>query len=193
MKYYSIISFIICFCISTSDVFSQKTQKSAKKSDNLTAKNAGIVAKKDTVQYDSYEGKWFGIKYPKGWSIRPSMKNSYSGADDSVFFIAPDSTAEFYVFCPRYTGKPIDIEIDRSKENQISQRIEEERGVRVRTVQIQAKDSSYVRFIEDTEAFIKFRRLVFGVLFRGDKGRIGAQKYNNSYLYFKQSFRKFTD
>ncbi len=148
---------------------------------------------KNAIKYAPYEGKWFGVEYPEGWTVRPGLKNPTSEADDSVFFIAPDSLAEFYVYCPRYTGKPTDIEIDRAKENQTGQTIEEERGVRVRTVRIWAKDSSYVRVIEDTEAFMARRRLVFAVLFRGNGGRMGAQKYNNAYMYFKQSFRKFSD
>lgn len=186
MKYYGSFFFlgIFFFCISFS--ISQTEKKTAKKIPAITAKTAS--------KYEGYEGKWYGIMYPKGWSLRPSLKDSASGAEDSVFFTAPDSLAEFYVYCPRYTGKPKDIEIDRKTENQLGQTIEEDKGVRIRTVRIQAKDSSYIRFIEDTEAFIKRRRLVFGVMFRGkDNGREAIQKHNASYLYFKQSFRKFTD
>jgi hypothetical protein len=165
-----------------------KPSKAKKTSPVKTAASA-----KNAIKYLPYEGKWFGVEYPEGWTVRTGLKNPTSEADDSVFFTAPDSLAEFYVYCPRYTGKPTDIEIDRTKENQTGQTLEEERGVRVRTVRIWAKDSSYVRVIEDTEAFMQRRRLVFAVLFRGNGGRLGAQKYNNAYMHFKQSFRKFSD
>lgn len=190
MKYFRIFSTFLLFFSCFSLSISQTEKKPAKKASVLTEKNTPKTAAK----YEGYEGKWYGIMYPQGWSLRPSLKDSASGADDSVFFTSPDSLAEFYVYCPRYTGKPKDIEIDRKTENQLGQTIEEDKGVRIRTVRIQAKDSSYIRFIEDTEAFIKRRRLVFGAMFRGrDNGRTAIQKHNAAYLYFKQSFRKFTD
>ncbi|TAE24718.1 MAG: hypothetical protein EAZ92_12920 [Candidatus Kapaibacterium sp.] len=172
---------------------SPESKPSKAKKVSPTKANTPAPAAKNSITYMPYEGKWFGVEYPKGWTVRGGLKNEMSGADDSVFFTAPDSLAEFYVYCPRYTGKPVDIEIDRTKENQTGQTLEEERGVRIRTVRIWAKDSSYVRVIEDTEAFMQRRRLVFAVLFRGNGGRLGAQKYNNAYMYFKQSFRKFSD
>lgn len=178
MKYFS-LTFIFC-CIVTigNDAVAQQNKKSAKK------------ISKNGIHYEAYKGKWFGLYFPRDWRVTPSLKDTSSGANDSVFFTAPDNAAEFYVYCPRYTGKPKDVEINRLIENQLGQTLEESEGVRIRTVRIQAKDSSYVRFIEDTEAFVKSRRLVFGVKFVGKEA---IKKYNPAYMHFKQSFRKFAD
>jgi hypothetical protein len=182
MKYFGFIIIISFALAANSDLLAQSGKKPAKK-----------VAK-DAIQYEAYKGKWFGIYFPRDWRVTPSLRDTSAGAGDevydSVFFTAPDNAAEFYVYCPRYTGKPKDVEINRLVENQLGQTLEEAEGVRIRTVRIQAKDSSYVRFIEDTEAFIKRRRLVFGVKFVGQEA---IKKYNPAYMHFKQSFRKFAD
>ena len=182
MKYFSIIIAILFAFTASNDVSAQNSKKSAKK-----------IAK-DAIQYETYKGKWFGLYYPRDWRVTPSLRDTSASADsnvyDSVFFTAPDNAAEFYVYCPRYTGRPKDVEINRLVENQLGQTLEEAQGVRIRTVRIQAKDSSYIRFIEDTEAFVKSRRLVFGVKFVGQEA---IKKYNPAYMYFKQSFRKFAD
>jgi hypothetical protein len=178
MKYFGIILIFCLTVVSSQDSLAQSSKKFAKR------------MSKNGIQYEAYQGKWFGLYFPRDWRVTPSQKDTSSGADDSVFFTAPDNTAEFYVYCPRYTGKPKDVEINRLVENQLGQTLEEAEGVRIRTVRIQAKDSSYVRFIEDTEAFIKSRRLVFGVKFVGQEA---IKKYNPSYMHFKQSFRKFAD
>jgi hypothetical protein len=154
-------------------------------------KSAKQLLKKqsDANEYEPYRGTWYGIYFPKGWFVRSSLKSN-KGEDESAFFTAQDSSAEFYVYCPRLSGKPTDIEINRATEEQLGQTIEELDGVRIRTVRIRAKDSTYTRYIEDTVAFIAGRRLVFGAKFRiGD----GARLHNQDYVYFKQSFKKFTD
>ena len=145
---------------------------------------------KESALYETYRGTWFGLYFPRDWHVRPSLRDASRGADDSVFFTALDSAAEFYVYCPRYSGKPEDIEIDRTTEEQISQTIEEKDGVRIRTVRIKAKDGSYTRIFEDTVAFIVGRRLTFGFKFRD---AAALAKYDPLYVYFKSSFRKFTD
>jgi hypothetical protein len=139
--------------------------------------------------YEEYKGTWFSVQFPRGWHIRPSLKGS-NGEDDSVFFTAPDSSAEFYVYCPRYTGSPTDIEINKATENQIGQTIEEKDGVRIRTVRIKAQDESYMRIFEDTIAFMVGRRLVFGFKYRDAES---LKIYDPVYVDFKSSFRKFTD
>lgn len=160
-----------------------KTKKTQKVGN--TSRKSG----KDSVQYEAYRGMWYGLYFPLGWFVRPSLRGN-KGEDDSVFFTAPDSTAEFYVYCPRYSGKPTDIELNRETEEQLSQTIEEKDGVRIRTVRIKAKDGSYIRIFEDTIAFMAGRRLVYGFKFRD--ASIG-KKYDSVYVYFKSSFRKFVD
>jgi hypothetical protein len=167
-------------------VDSLATQAKTKK----TKKNVGNPKPtKDSTEYEAYRGMWYGLYFPLGWLVRPSLRGN-RGEDDSVFFTAPDSTAEFYVYCPRYSGKPTDIELNRATEEQISQTIEEKEGVRIRTVRIKAKDGSYTRIFEDTVAFIAGRRLVFGFKFHDASA---LKKHDRVYVYFKSSFRKFVD
>lgn len=179
---------VLCFSISVASALPIQ-QSSSPKSNTKKAQPKNKKASKDTLEYEAYKGKWYGLYFPLGWQIRPSMRGN-DGADDSVFFTAPDSSAEFYVYCPRYSGKPKDIEINRETEEQLGQTIEEKDGVRIRTVRLKAKDDSYMRIFEDTVAFMVGRRLVFGFKFRDDAMR---QKYNPVYIYFKSSFRKFVD
>lgn len=165
-------------------VSAQTKTKKSQKIGNTARKSA-----KDSVQYEAYRGMWYGLYFPLGWLVRPSLRGN-RGEDDSVFFTAPDSTAEFYVYCPRYSGNPTDIELNRATEEQVSQTIEEKDGVRIRTVRIKAKDGSYIRIFEDTVAFIVGRRLVYGFKFRDASA---LKKYDSVYVYFKSSFRKFVD
>jgi hypothetical protein len=164
-------------------------QTPPKKSSKTTTKPDKKQADKEAEMYEAYRGMWFGLYFPRDWHIRPSLQGN-QGEDNSIFFTAPDSSAEFYVYCPRYSGKPTDIEVNYATENQIGQTIEEKDGVRIRTVRIMAKDSTYSRIFEDTVAFMVGRRLVFGFKFRDAKA---LKKYDPIYVYFKKSFRKFTD
>ncbi len=165
-------------------ISAQAKAKKSKKGGSSVSKSA-----KDSIEYEAYRGMWYGLYFPLGWLVRPSLRGN-RGEDDSVFFTAPDSTAEFYVYCPRYSGKPTDIEVNHATEEQISQTIEEKEGVRIRTVRIKAKDDSYTRVFEDTVAFIAGRRLVFGFKFHDASA---LKKYDPVYVYFKSSFRKFVD
>jgi hypothetical protein len=169
--------------LSADSISAQAKAKKSKKNGNQSK------PAKDSIEYEAYRGMWYGLYFPLGWLVRPSLRGN-RGEDDSVFFTAPDSTAEFYVYCPRYSGSPTDIEVNRQTEEQISQTIEEKDGVRIRTVRIKAKDGSYTRVFEDTVAFIAGRRLVFGFKFHDASA---LKKYDPVYVYFKSSFRKFVD
>ncbi|MCU0427264.1 MAG: hypothetical protein MUF71_16745 [Candidatus Kapabacteria bacterium] len=193
MNFFRCFSVCLVIVLGCSIGFAAPVQQSATsatlKSASKKVASKSKKSQKDTLQYEAYRGKWYGLYFPLGWTVSPSLRGN-DGADDSVFFTAPDSSAEFYVYCPRYSGKPTDIELKRSTEEQLGQTIEEKDGVRIRTVRIKAKDESYMRAFEDTVAFMVGRRLVFGFKFRDEAARV---KYNPVYVYFKSSFRKFTD
>ena len=185
VSFFALCTFLYISGMASPCLLAQTAVKKNKKSPSTSTKSA-----KESPLYEAYRGTWFGLYFPRDWHVRPSLRDDARGADDSVFFTALDSAAEFYVYCPRYSGKPTDIEIDRTTEEQISQTIEEKDGVRIRTVRIKAKDGSYTRIFEDTVAFIAGRRLTFGFKFRDS---VALAKYDSAYVYFKSSFRKFTD
>jgi hypothetical protein len=176
-------TFFVDSVVTQAAVGQGKVKKSKKSASSV------IKSTKDSIQYDVYRGMWFEISFPLGWQVRPSLKGNQD-EDNSVFFTALDSAAEFYVYCPRYSGSPTDIEINRETEQQLGQNIEEKDGVRIRTVSMKAKDGSYTRVFEDTVAFIVGRRLVFGFKFRD---AAALKKYDPVYVHFKSSFHKFVD
>ena len=144
-----------------------------------------------TVKWRTYRGAWFEIRYPATFKARPSLKSiSFDGKYDSAIFIAPDSSAEFYVFAPQWNGDPRDIEIDPGREEYDSQHSERKGTINLRRVTIRAKDNSYWRSFEDTENTDLNIRRVFGFKYRD---QATYNRYKKDYLAFKRSLAQFSD
>jgi hypothetical protein len=136
----------------------------------------------------TYRGAYFTIKYPSGFTVRPSQKTEE--LYDSVFFISADRSVEFYVFSPIWNGEPKDIEINPQQEAYVSQNVTERNGIKVRRATIKAKDGSYLRSFEDTENTRTNNRTAFGMKYRDQKA---YDKYRPMYLTFKKSIVQFAD
>ncbi|HKS26237.1 MAG TPA: hypothetical protein VJS44_00385 [Pyrinomonadaceae bacterium] len=137
----------------------------------------------------TYKGAYFDIKYPAGFRARPSQRTD-GERYDSVFFTAPDSSVEFYVFSPIWNGDPADIEINQATEDYVSQDTQTNRGIKIRRVTIRAKDGSYLRSFEDTENTNTNNRTVFGIKYRDQSA---YNRHRQTYLTFKKSIRQFAD
>jgi hypothetical protein len=138
-----------------------------------------------------YKGAWFEVRYPATFKARPSQKSSSADKDyDSVFFIAPDRSVEFYVFSPQWNGKPDDIEIDEQNEVYVTQNTEKKSNITIRRVTIKAKNGSYLRSFEDSENTETNNRTVFGIKYRD---QAAYSRYRQAYLTFKGSLRQFAD
>lgn len=145
----------------------------------------------DPPKWRTYKGAWFEIKYPAGFTARPSLKSlSFKGKFDSAFFTSADGAVEFYVFSPQWDGTPSDIELDSLKENPLSHDEQNQGSVRIRRVTVVAKDSSYTRAFEETENTELNIKRVFGIRYRDQKA---YDKYRQAYLAFKRSLRQFAD
>lgn len=150
-----------------------------------------LSAQSPKSAWRTYKGAWFEIKYPATFKARASLESiSFDGKHDSAIFTAADGSAEFYVFAPQWNGKPTDIEIDTSKEEYVSQQVEQKGTINVRRVTIKAKDGSYTRAFEDTENTDLNIRRVFGFKYRS---QAAYAKYRNQYLAFKKSLQQFSD
>lgn len=143
------------------------------------------------LEWSTYKGAWFEIKYPAEFTPRPSLK-SISSDDkfDSAFFTAADGSVEFYVFAPQWNGTPSDIELDDFKESPLSRDEQKTGDVIIRRVTVAARDSSYIRAFEETENVKLNIKRVFGIRYRDQKA---YDKYRQMYLKFKSSLRQSSD
>jgi hypothetical protein len=147
-------------------------------------------------RWTTYKGAWFAIEYPQDFKVKPGQKSATSTVGyDSVFFISPGNTVEFYVFSPQWRGqaREADIDIDPQREDLIERDIAEQTDPMgmvktVRTFTVKAKDNSYVRAIRDETT--DTTRLVFGIKY---KSKEFYNKYYNDYLTFKKSLKQFAD
>jgi len=141
--------------------------------------------------WKEYKGAWFSIKYPGSFRVYPSLKSlSSSEGYDSVFFISPDSSVEFYVFSPQWNGGPSDIALQPDTEEYVAQKEEKRNSRIVRFITIRARDKSYLRSYVDTEDTDLNTRLVLGIRYTDQKA---YEKYKQFYLDFKASIRQYAD
>ena len=136
----------------------------------------------------TYKGAYFAIKYPAGFSVRPSLRSDEN--PDSAFFAAPDGSVEFYVFSPIWNGEPRDIEINEATESYVSQNTQTRKGIKIRRVTIRARDGSYLRSFEDTENTNTNNRTVFGIKYLDQNT---YNRYRQTYLTFKKSITQYAD
>jgi len=138
-----------------------------------------------------FEGAWFEISYPPGFTPRPSKKSATSERGcDSAFFLSPDKLVEFYVFSPQWSGEPDDIRLDPATETVASHKQERTDGRTTRWVEIRSKNRAYLRAYADTVDETRNTRLVFGIKYRDERA---YGRYKDTYLAFKQSLVQFAD
>ncbi len=150
-----------------------------------------ISAAAGAKPWPKYEGAWFSVSYPPGWSVRPSLKSKTSDKGyDSVFFQSPDKKAEFYVFSPQWNGDPTDIKLKPQIEKQLSQKVQVKGTSTATLVTIRAKNKSYNRSYLDRQDSATNTRVVFGLKYT--KSTTYA-KYKNLYAKFKASLVQLGD
>jgi hypothetical protein len=152
---------------------------------------AGLSHAAETKEFQTFQGAWFKINYPANFTVKPSLKSATAVQGyDSVFFISPDKSVEFYIFSPQWNGTPSDIQINPgmeiidSQDNKISNS-----KVTTRTV-IKAKDGSYFRSIFDVEDKSLNTRQVFGFKFKNQEA---YEKYKEDIQTFKKSLTQLGD
>jgi len=142
----------------------------------------------------TYKGAWFEIKYPSGFTVKPSGKSTTNVEGyDSVYFISPNNNVEFYVFSPQWKGEAKEIEINPNIEKLIDQSTIKEKNKfgqskTIRMFIAKAIDDSYLRAVRDETT--DSTRLIFGIKY---KNKEMYKKYYNEYIFFKKSLTQFAD
>ncbi|MCU0847557.1 MAG: hypothetical protein MUD12_06685 [Spirochaetes bacterium] len=152
---------------------------------------AGPHAEGGPAKWRVFRGAWFEIKYPPGFTARPSIKSpSAENGFDSAFFTSGDGTVEFYVYSPQWNGSPTDILPDPSTEKVVSSKTVKSGDGKTVMTAIRAADGSHVRYINDTEDAGSNTRLVFGLKCRDDAA---CGKFRRGYERFRKSLVRFGD
>jgi hypothetical protein len=170
-----------------------------------------------TDGWTTYDGAFFSVEYPPGFTVRPSLRAGLSFPErepyESAFFTSPDGLVEFYVFSPQWDGEPTDILLKPETEKLSSTRTEtEERpwgkdasghelSLRTRAtwVTVAAKDGSYIRsYLDIRTSFAEVGDPDDSILSRRTLGikyadRSAYSRYRDRYLLFKQSLCQYAD
>ena len=137
-----------------------------------------------------YRGAWFEVRYPVGFTVRPSLASSTAEGYDSAEFNSPDGSVSFYVYSPQWGGEPADIALDPERESLLSEQLYREREPSIRLFTIRAKDGSYFRSYRETLAHQGSVRTVVGIKYRSKEARL---RYQKNYEQFRRSLKQFAD
>lgn len=153
------------------------------------------VLPKDKTKSDSltYKGAWFEVKYPKSFSVKPSIPST-SGFDpvkyDSAFFISPDQKVKFYVYSPQWSGDATDISRKVDTEIEKDTKTEKKNGMNYKWYTYEKKDGSYLRSYQETTNEEETTKLIIGIEYTD---RESYKKYKDDYIKFKKSIKQFAD
>lgn len=137
-----------------------------------------------------YDGAWFSVSYPANFRVKPSLRSFSADGYDSAFFYAPDDKVVFYLFAPQWGGVASDILLQPA--NEVLQAREMKFSGRYTHIwtTIAAKDGSYRRSYQRTEAADGGSAWVVGVRYDTDEG---LARYRAAYNDFKQSIKLYAD
>ncbi|MFY9942942.1 MAG: hypothetical protein WAK57_12265 [Desulfobacterales bacterium] len=137
-----------------------------------------------------FQGAWFEITYPAGFTPAPSLASSTAEGVDSAAFISPDGSVSFYVYAPQWGGEPTDIALDPLHETLVSENRAVQNNREIHWLTICAKDGGYCRAYQDTRTQQGSVRTVLGIKYRDEQAR---QRYLQDYLRFRNSLEQFAD
>ena len=137
-----------------------------------------------------FQGAWFEITYPAGFTAVPSLASSTAEGYDSVVFISPDGRVSFYVFAPQWGGEPSDIALDPQRELLVNEKRTEQNGRIIYWFTICSKKGDYCRAYQDTMAQQGSVRTILGFKYRDEAAR---NQYRHEYLKFRDSLQLFAD
>ncbi len=137
-----------------------------------------------------FSGAWFEIRYPAGFSARPSLKSTTAGGYDSAEFIAPGGEVSFYVFAPQWGGNPADIALMPEREQLVTEQRRQLADREIRWFTIAARDGSYRRSYQETVAQQGSVRTILGIKYRNEEARL---RYQQAYQQFRKSLQLYAD
>ncbi|HZY37262.1 MAG TPA: hypothetical protein VFE53_11465, partial [Mucilaginibacter sp.] len=141
------------------------------------------AAGNNPVNNGEFTGRFFDVKVPQGFSVRPSLtgiqNNGYSQYI-SAFFQSPDSQVEFYIFSGYFNEVASDVAIDPGKEKQTSILVKNTGGGEVTTwTEIKALDNSYFRAYQETKSRVYNEHKVVGLRYNT---QAAYNAYKSQYL-----------
>ncbi len=137
----------------------------------------------------TYQGAWFDVDYPRGFTVLERELCASSTGYDGVSFLSPDGAVEFYVFSPQWSGqsqwatiKPGEREVSRSQERQ---------GDKLITwVEVAGEDGpSHRAWVEIANPTYNVNHF-FGIRYQN---QADYQRYQSRYLSFKESLVQYAD
>lgn len=156
-----------------------------------TAESALSDSPADALQKAGvFSGAWFEIRYPAGFSARPSLKSSTAEGYDSAEFIAPEGEVSFYVFAPQWGGNPADIALVPEREQLVTEQRRQLADREIRWFTIAARDGSYRRSYQETVAQQGSVRTILGIKYRNEEARL---RYQQAYQQFRKSLQLYAD
>jgi hypothetical protein len=145
----------------------------------------------DTKSWPEFKGACFEIRYPPGFKAQPSLiSNTNDASYDSTFFIAPDKSVEFYIFCPLWRGNPTDIALKPKTEVVTGLKIDESKDYATTATDIKAKNDSYYRSVLERNYKPGDVLTVYGVKYRTPAD---LANHKAAYTAFKESLVKHMD
>lgn len=160
---------------------SQLTRELSKEPGNATGSEAS---------WHTYEGAWFTVRFPREFSVKPSLPTGELGQFDSVFFIAPDNQVSFYVLSPQWRRVDEKIALQSASEIQKEEFKRLTDGFIEESRIIRALDGSYERLIESYTSENQTVSWTFQFRYTNSKARM---TYEKQYEQFKVSLDQYTD
>jgi len=152
----------------------------------------GLVVVKDKGAWRTYQGPWFDIDFPAGFSVSGGTFDLdprgrlYS---DSALFLSPGGgQVQFYVYSPQWSGKS-EWAQPRADET-LGEVRKERRGSRVTTWTSVTGPGGYTRAWVETVDGLTNTNHVFGIRY---PDQAAYNKYKARYLKFKESLVQYAD
>ncbi|NSW58037.1 MAG: hypothetical protein HPY44_18690 [Armatimonadetes bacterium] len=152
----------------------------------------GLVVVKDKGAWRTYQGPWFDIDYPAGFSVSGDTFDLdprgrlYS---DAALFLSPGGApVQFYVYSPQWSGKS-EWAQPRADEK-LGEVRTERRGSKTVTWTSVTGPGGYTRAWVETVDEMTNTNHVFGIKYRN---QAAYSKYKAKYLEFKESLVQYAD
>lgn len=137
-----------------------------------------------------YQGAWFTISYPDGFTASAGLPSTTADGHDSARFRDPSGRVEFYVYSPQAGGIAADIVSDPATETQVAVADQKGAAGTVRWITYAAKDGSYQRSVEETRSADGMQNRVFGIKYRT---AADLSEFREAYKAFKESLKQYQD
>ena len=141
------------------------------------------------TQTKAYQGAWFEVKYPQGFTAHGSIPSETSDGFDSALFTSPDGLVSFYVYSPQWSGVAKDIAL-QPNEKMASTKADNSGAKSLEWWTIVALDQSYTRSYQKTVDMTSNTMSVIGLRY---KNQAAYDRYKKQYIAFKSSLKQFAD